>query len=161
MPPKLSRKDAPEVTILKFKRQKTTYALPITGTLSLEELKSSLTTAINSSGGLNINDNEPANEDDIVVPKSELVDEDDIPVPKSEYLEEDASNIEENDSNSVTVTSSSIRLAVPKDKTQPYENQWIQLTDGLVEDLKFGDYDILAFAYEQEEFYITEAIYED
>lgn len=128
---------------------------------------SHLVDVLNGSGGLHLKEvDEDA--DGIAVPKSEhLDDDDDIVVPKSEYLDED--DVVVNDASAgadsvkvESVSSDDIRIAVAKDKTTPYANEWLELSDdSMVTSLEFKDYMVLAFAYGDEEFYITEGVYDE
>lgn len=110
--------------------------------------------AINSSGGLLLEDNEEPDA---------LDEEDEIDVPKSDYMEEVDIKEEPGLAPKKIVDVKDITLAVPKDKAAPYDNQWIELADEQNFDLiKFSDYDLIAFKYVDDENYaIVEANYED
>lgn len=132
----MSRKKNPTVTILKFKKGKSTYTLPV----SLEELGAprlaavvdKLVDVINQSGGL---------KDD---------DDDDIDIPESDFAPEAPS-----------LSADRVSVAVPKDKSAPYDNQWIALDEDTFEELVWADYDVLAFRCGDEDFHIVEPNYED
>ncbi|KAG2731279.1 hypothetical protein G9P44_005695 [Scheffersomyces stipitis] len=156
MPPK--SKKISSISIIKFKRGKYTYVIPIEfeaeGAKTLENIKRLLIEAIVASGGLTLIEEDPLPEDE------EDLDEDNIPVPKSEYIQD------EEDIDNPNIISElapiDIRLAVPKDKTNPYGNEWIELDDNKLANIDFNDYDILAFAYGTEEsFEVIEAAYEE
>lgn len=91
------------------------------------------------------------------------LEKDDIVVPKSEYLTENNNEDEQPNSTNIVknISPNDIRLAIPKDKTSPYDNEWVEITDDLVfDELTFNDYDILAFAYKTDDrFYVEEATY--
>lgn len=116
---------------------------------------------IEQSGGIHLVEDETNEADDIEIPKSEFIDEDDqIEVPKSEFAE----NVDdEADDNKVfKIAPEDIRIAVPKDKSSPYANEWIELfKDSDLSSLVFNDYDIIAFAYLEEPFNVVEAAYEE
>lgn len=159
-PPKLTEKINP-ITILKFKRHKVTYMVTVdlstkTGK-SVKSFQALLSNMVNHTGGLQKNEVEdiPMDEDNIEVPKSEFLDDEneDIEVPESEF----ASNIDEKS----MIVDKQIRLAIPKDKTQPYINEWVELQDSILVDIQFNDYDILAFAIDDENFEIIESAYEE
>lgn len=154
-----------KITILKFKNSKSTYMIPIDleakNAQTLTNFKKLLANIINQSGG--IPDEEamedieiPKSEfidDDIEIPKSEFIDDDDIDVPKSELIDDEASKDQ--------INANDLRIATPKDKTSPYNNEWIEIDDDILNDLTFKDYDILAFALEDQPFNIVEAAYEE
>ncbi|PVH20082.1 hypothetical protein CXQ85_001861 [Candidozyma haemuli] len=122
------------VTILKFKRSRSTYSIPLIldkKTLNQETLITALKNAINSSGGLRIVDNLD-------------VDEEGIPPPEEEGVE---------------VTAEDLSLALPKDRSAPHENQWYPVEDDKqLEDLVFNDYDLIAFKFaDDQEFRIEES----
>lgn len=165
------------ITILKFKRHRTTYTLAVDpavkNALSFDGLRQSLTQAINSSGGLLLVDedgeNEDIDEDDIVVPKSELMD-DAEPANEPVDVKLETEDGSESKLHVTNVTSGQkqvqfdeIELAVPRDKTAPYDNQWIELNSGTdLDTIGFADYDIVAFRCAGEEsFSIVEAAYDD
>ncbi|KAK6458274.1 uncharacterized protein RJT20DRAFT_126258 [Scheffersomyces xylosifermentans] len=161
MPPKSKASKQNTISILKFKRGKTTYVIPfdtsVKSALSLDNLKASLADAIVASGGLELVEKDepqdPIGDDD-------EIDEDDIPVPKSEF-EDDMLEID--DPNVVKdVSAVDIRLAVPRDKTTPYSNDWLEVDDSALSSIEFNDYDILAFSYGTEDnFNIIEAAYDE
>ncbi|KAK6203417.1 uncharacterized protein RJT21DRAFT_27126 [Scheffersomyces amazonensis] len=167
MPPK-SKPIIASITILKFKRGRATYVFPIdlqqSKAQTLENFKSLLSKAINASGGLSIVDDEP-------IPVDE--DEDDeeanipIPIPKPEYMEDIDIDTDDNSNSNPNiikkVESSQLRLAIPKDKSSPYENEWIELLDDTtLSSIIFNDYDILAFAYGNDDpFDVIEAAFEE
>ena len=149
--------DISKETIIKYKRSKCTYVayvdLHLKSQQSVSNLVSHLVDILNASGGLQLTEAE----DDIEV--------DDIPIPKSEYLDDVTVKSESNGGDPVkveTVSSSDIRLAIAKDKTNPYANEWIELTeDSTVASIDLKDYVMLAFAYGDEDFYVTEAVYDE
>lgn len=124
---------------------------------SVKSFQALLSNMVNHTGGLQKNEVEdiPMDEDNIEVPKSEFLDDEneDIEVPESEF----ASNIDEKS----MIVDKQIRLAIPKDKTQPYINEWVELQDSILVDIQFNDYDILAFAIDDENFEIIESAYEE
>lgn len=133
--------------------------------ISLDSLKSLLVDAINSTGGIEQEEDvieipklkyDDDIEDDIEVPKSEF--EDDIEVPKSEY---DDMLIEEDKVEGKKVNIEEVVIAVPRDKKLPYENQWIIVDEDSLSKLKFNDYDILAFGVGDERLFIVEATFEE
>ena len=74
-------------------------------------------------------------------------DEEDIAVPKSEYIDDvDEIKEEVQDESAITkVLVDDIRVAYPKDSTQPYSNNWIELSeDSDIAELSLKDFDILA-----------------
>ncbi|CAH6723436.1 hypothetical protein CLIB1444_15S01244 [[Candida] jaroonii] len=141
-----------KITILKFKNSKSTYMIPIDleakNAQTLTNFKKLLANIINQSGGI---PDEEAMED-IEIPKSEFID-DDIEIPKSELIDDEASKDQ--------INANDLRIATPKDKTSPYNNEWIEIDDDILNDLTFKDYDILAFALEDQPFNIVEAAYEE
>ncbi|EGW30345.1 uncharacterized protein SPAPADRAFT_52437 [Spathaspora passalidarum NRRL Y-27907] len=147
MPPKKSTVNL--ITVLKFKRSRITYTIPFTSTTSLQHLKQQVADAINNSGG--VQSDEPERE-----PVDEEDDEENIPVPKSEFIE----NGEEEQAE-VLVTPEQLRIAVPQDMSSPYDNQWLELDDSMLQKIKFKDYNILAFGVDDEPFDIVEAAYEE
>ncbi|EMG45720.1 Vacuolar protein sorting-associated protein, putative [Candida maltosa Xu316] len=62
-----------------------------------------------------------------------------------------------------TVNPNGIRIAIPQDKSSPYDNKWKEISvDDHLEDLGLKDYDILSFAYgEHDQFEIIEPAYEE
>lgn len=152
-PPK--KKTENTSTILKLKRYTSTFILTIEPSHSLEDIKYQLCNIINNSGGLPaIQDLEVKNED-----------EEDIAVPKSEYID-DVDEIKEevqDESAIAKVLVDDIRVAYPKDSTQPYSNNWIELSeDSDIAELSLKDFDILAFAYgSEEQIEIVEPAYEE
>ena len=130
------------------------------GSLSLKNFTSSLSKAIEQSGGL------PLIEED---EETNKLDEDDIEVPKSEYIDNQENDrmMEDNEQDSKNmiqdVKAEDLILALPKDKTSPYDNKWIEITDdSSISSLKFNDYDIIAFKHvEDDAFFISEAAYDE
>ena len=112
-------------------------------------MKEQIVKSIMLTGGLKLNDSEPLGED-----------EDDIPVPKSEFMEDEP---QDDSTNTITnVTAQDLKLAIPKDKTSLFDKNWIELeNDSSLAKLVFNDYDTIVFAYKDEYFYVTEAIYND
>ncbi|KAI5956793.1 hypothetical protein KGF54_000410 [Candida jiufengensis] len=159
-------KTVADITILKLKNGKLTYTLTLKQ-ITITTIQQELANAINNSGGLQTSSikEELDEEEDIPVPKSEfdqeikqedddMLDEDNIPVPKSEFEIN-----EEIDSNTIKVEAESLRFAFPKDNSSPYDNKWIELDDENFSDIDFKDFQILAFATnEDEEFNIIEAV---
>lgn len=130
------------------------------GSLSLKNFKSSLAKSIEQSGGLSlIEEDEETNN----------LNEDDIEVPKSEYIDnmENDGMVEDNEEHSKNiiqdVKADDLVLALPKDKTSPYDNKWIEITDdSSISSLKFNDYDIIAFKHaDDDKIFISEAAYDD
>lgn len=149
------------MTILKFKRHRCTYTLPFTfpnkSSITVDHLVTQLIDAINNSGGLLLEDKDDASYDN-------EINEDDIEVPKSELIDDDGDvKLEEgSDDNKKSVTKNEVSIAIPKDKSSPYDNQWIPIDDANLKDLIFNDYDILAFKYVNDgDFEVIEAAYED
>ncbi|KAI5964518.1 hypothetical protein KGF57_001010 [Candida theae] len=161
------------LTILKLKRVKLTYMLTLT-TITLNNIRDELAEAINNSGGL------PGSQDDEkglaqrareaeggVEVEQDLMDEDSIPVPKSEF-DVVESGIGSGDK---TVTGSKdvqfvdaveLSIAVPRNASAPYDNEWIELTEGNIDEVEFKDYCILAFKTSTDDkFEIVEAAYDD
>lgn len=139
--------------ILKFKRSNSTYIIyTSSNNLSIDHLKDQLLQSIKLTGGLKLNDNEPVIED-----------EDDIPVPKSELMEDEPQEELQVAHDAITnVTPDDFKLAIPKDKTALFDNNWIELVDdSSVAKLVFNDYDVIVFAYQDEDFYVTEAVYDE
>ncbi|CUM47390.1 unnamed protein product [Debaryomyces tyrocola] len=164
-PPKLSKTSKTnQITIIKFKRNKSTYVLPLDlntkASLSLENFKSSLAKAIEQSGGISL-----VEEDE----ETNKLDEDDIEVPKSEYIDnmENDGMMEDNEEDFKNmiqdVKADNLILALPKDKTSPYDNNWIEITDdSSISSLKFNDYDVIAFKHvDDDRFFISEAAYDE
>jgi hypothetical protein len=59
------------------------------------------------------------------------------------------------------VSPSLLRLAVPKDKANPYANEWLEVNDPDLAAVAFADYAIVAFAHLDEPFAVVEAAYEE
>lgn len=59
------------------------------------------------------------------------------------------------------VSPSLLRLAVPKDKANPYANDWLEVSDPDLAAVAFADYAIMAFAHLDEPFAVVEAAYEE
>ncbi|CAK7892136.1 hypothetical protein CAAN1_01S07074 [[Candida] anglica] len=167
MPPKLKAKPV-LVTILKFKRKRTTYSIPFNLSekkVTLDWFISTLKDTIESSGGLQddndtteLGENNLENEDDldIEIPKSELIDE-----PELELSEPTPETLTPAPA-SAPLIQSKLKLAIAKDKTAPYDNNWVELTtDDQLSAIIFNDYDILAFSYDDEPFHIVEAAYDE
>lgn len=98
------------------------------------------------------------NEDDldIEIPKSELIDE-----PELELSEPTPETLTPAPA-SAPLIQSKLKLAIAKDKTAPYDNNWVELTtDDQLSAIIFNDYDILAFSYDDEPFHIVEAAYDE
>lgn len=147
---------------MKFKNSKSTYVIPIDlevkNAQTLSNFKNLLANIINQSGGI---PDEEAMED-IEIPKSEFLD-DDIEVLKSEFIDDDIEPKSEfiDEESKDQVNANDLRIATPKDKTAPYNNEWIEIDDNIISDLTFKDYDILAFALPDQPFNIVEAAYEE
>ena len=92
-------------------------------------------------------------------------DEEDIAVPKSEYIDNvDEIKEEVQDESAIAkVLVDDIRVAYPKDSTQPYSHNCIELSeDSDIAELSLKDFDILAFAYgSEEQIEIVEPAYEE
>lgn len=130
-PPKKSQIS---ITIIKFKRSRSTYSIPLAldvkKNLTLKYFTNAVVHAINSSGGLRLVDNEdPADQVDI-----------------QEGLQ---------------VTSGDIQLALPKNKENPYDNVWFPVDDDLsLQTVVFNDYDLIAFKFEDDQdFHIEQLEY--
>ncbi|EGV62566.1 hypothetical protein PSN45_000245 [Yamadazyma tenuis] len=160
MPPKLVDKRK-QVTILKFKRGKSTYVVPIEfSTKSFQTLQNRLLDIINNSGGLTLSEDEPMMED-----------EDDIKVPKSEFIDEEEETGETDIKDAIMkdspppqtriVKAGELAIGLPRDKTSPYSNDWVTVDDTILSTIEFNDYDILAFAVDGEPFNVVEAAYEE
>lgn len=160
------------MTLLKFKRNKATYVLPIDlhlkSQLKVKNFVTHLVKAINNSGGLLIEESviegEGEDDNDIPIPKSEYIEEneDDIPIPESEFNDGDEKIDIEETKPLAQVTEEEITLAIPQDKTSPYSNKWIELSDSSIAEIEFHDYDVLGFKYVTDsDFNIIEAVYND
>ncbi|XYA01782.1 hypothetical protein QA089_004345 [Meyerozyma guilliermondii] len=154
-PPK--QKKTADVTILKLKRAKTTYilTLPLAPTKSTYNLiKESLVHIINESGGL-----KPEDEGDDTAQDEEMIkDEEDIEIPKSEFTDE----LGEKPETGINVEIDGLSIALPKDKSAPYDNNWIEVDEGTLAGVTFTDYDIVAFKYvDDPDFQVVEAAYEE
>ncbi|CUM64301.1 LOW QUALITY PROTEIN: uncharacterized protein PRCAT00001901001 [Priceomyces carsonii] len=158
-PPKTSK--ISQLTILKFKRDRTTWVIPLDLTIknnfTLKVFKEKLKESINSSGGLIINDSESRASDYEAENEEEMA----IPVPKSGYADEMDVALDDDLNVVHQIGIEEIRLAIPKDKLSPYDNQWIELhEDESLQRILFSDYDIIAFRYTGDEnFTIREAAY--
>lgn len=109
------------VTIVKFKRARTTYVVPLTLTvkknLTREYFVGNLVQAINASGGLRLVDDDPV---------------EDLPI----------------EDGGLEVSASDIELAFPKAKDSPYNNQWVPIHgDDSIEKVVLNDYDLIAFKF--------------
>lgn len=126
MPPK------PQITIIKFKRSRTTYVVPLVldkKNLLREYFLESLVEAINSSGGLRLVDIDGG---------------EDVPLDEDDGLQ---------------VTSPDLELAFPKSKESPYDNEWIPIEDDLsLKTVVLNDYDILAFKFADDEHFRVEQL---
>lgn len=158
---------------MKFKCAKVTYVIPIDLTTktarNVNNIKQLLCTMINQSGGL------PSSAETGPDFKRDDEDEDLIEVPKSEFIEDDNDDNDENNttgdiamkeeddnsSTSMKVDIDQLKLAIPKDKTAPYSNNWIELDNSILQEVALNDYDILAFAIDDELFEIIEAAYDE
>lgn len=131
--------------------------LPL-ATITLDNIRNDLATAINNSGGIPSKD-----ETDEIKRENEeenLMDEDSIPVPKSEFevVEQDVSV---NGSDVQHVDPEELRVAIPRNRSSPYDNEWIELTNDNINEIEFKDYDILAFTTgSDDQFAIVEAAYD-
>ncbi|KAK6460137.1 hypothetical protein DFJ63DRAFT_338829 [Scheffersomyces coipomensis] len=152
----------PVITILKFKRGRATYVLTFdlsqSKTLTVQVFKQKLAQIIKSSGGLAIEDADPISAD---LDGDQDIDEESIPVPKPEFMED--IEIEDDPNIIKEVNAAELRIAVPKDKASPYDNEWIEISDdSTLASLIFNDYDIIAFAYgEEDTFDVIEAAFEE
>lgn len=128
--------------------------------LSLKNFKDSLAKSIEQSGGISLveEDEEPnkLDEDDIEVPKSEFINN----LENEGMMEE---NIEDTKNIIQDLKADDLVLALPKDKTSPYDNNWIEITDdSSISSLQFNDYDIIAFKHvDDDTFFIAEAAYDE
>lgn len=128
--------------------------------MSLKNFKASLAKSIEQSGGLSFDKEDEA---------TDKLDEDDIEVPKSEYIDnlENDKMADDNEGESKNIIqylkADDLMLALPKDKTSPYDNKWIEITDdSSIANLKFNDYDVIAFKHvEEDAFFISEAAYDE
>lgn len=161
---------ANQITIIKFKRATATYVIPLKFDaklpLTVYDLKTKLIKAIELCGGLTLVETEKiVLEDDIEVPKSEFLDEEREQPEEDEEEEvvvedDDRLQIDENVVKNVSIED--IKLAIPQDKSNAYDNKWIEIkTDEELQDLTFNDYDIIAFSYRDLNFEIVEATYDD
>lgn len=129
---------------------------------TIENFVTTLIQVIEQSGGLLLLDNEVAAVGDDVE-----INEDDIEIPQSEFIDGDeetsSKNLTEDESERIlTLSSEDIKIAVPKDKTNPYSNNWIEISsDADLSSLVFNDYDIISFSYSGEPFTVVEAAYEE
>lgn len=129
--------------------------------LTLEQLKNELVLAVNSTGGfedeadenpIDLSGEEPLDDNDEQI--NDDID-DNIVMPNSEF-------IRKNYTKKIPMVADGLKLAIPQDKTAPYSNQWIELTDEILEGIEFRDYDIIAFSYtEFDHFFIKEPVYDD
>lgn len=134
---------------------------------STNNFKQLLCKMINQSGGLKLEDDEPApipvdeedeDEDAIEVPKSEFIDDDD----NDDNNGNDINMNEEDDTKStLLVETTQLKLGIPKDKTAPYNNEWIEVDDSNLKEVTFNDYDIIAFGIDDEPLQIIEAAYDE
>lgn len=154
-PPK--QKKTADVTILKLKRAKTTYilTLPLAPTKSTYNLiKELLVHIINESGGLKPEDEGDQDEEMIK-------DDEDIEIPKSEFADE-LDNDNQKPETGINVEIDDLSIALPKDKSAPYDNNWIEVDEGTLAGVTFTDYDIVAFKYvDDPDFQVVEAAYEE
>ncbi|SGZ54563.1 CIC11C00000003547 [Sungouiella intermedia] len=122
----------PQITIIKFKRSRTTYVVPLVldkKNLLREYFLESLVEAINSSGGLRLVDIDGG---------------EDVPLDEDDGLQ---------------VTSPDLELAFPKSKESPYDNEWIPIEDDLsLKTVVLNDYDILAFKFADDEHFRVEQL---
>lgn len=109
---------------------------------------------INESGGL-------VEQDENNVNTQVLKDEDDdIEIPASEFADEQ-NEITKSEPGK-TVVSEELSIALPKDKSAPYDNNWIEVDDATLSGITFADYDILAFKHvDDADFQVIEAAYEE
>lgn len=147
MPPKTDK--TAKLTVIKFKRGKSTYVIPLdlSKNKKMKDFKSSLASMINESGGLSNDDDDMDQDQDL-----------DIEVPQSELIDQETQTV---NPQTITVSDKELKIATPKDKTNPYSNQWIEIDEAILDELSFNDYDILAFATQEEEFHVIEAAYEE
>lgn len=152
--PKKASSDAERLTILKFKRKKTTYVLPVNvDRTDLTSLISQLCNIINRSGGLFLE--EPNNNSE----------EDYLSIPESAYIEQDGGAQTEDPKklSGLHVESSDLTVALPEDKSSPYTNSWKQINKNEeFKEISFSDFDILAFKYTSDsDYYIEESAYDE
>lgn len=159
-PPK--QKKSADVTILKLKRAKTTYllTLPLAPTKSTYNLiKELLVHIINESGGLKPEDE--GNDQDMAKDEEMVKDDEDIEIPKSEFADE-LGDDNQTPETGINVEIDDLSIALPKDKSAPYDNNWIEVDEGTLAGVTFTDYDIVAFKYvDDPDFQVVEAAYEE
>ncbi|CAD1813656.1 hypothetical protein FOB58_005183 [Candida parapsilosis] len=155
--PKPFKSKQATITILKIKSGKLTYLLPLE-TITLDNIRNGLALGITNSGGIPTQDeNEDIKRENR---EQDLMDEDNIPVPKSEF--EVVEDLREVDGTTQHVDPEELRIAFPRDRSSPYANEWIELTEENIDEVEFKDYDILAFTTStRDDFAIVEAAYDD
>lgn len=145
------------MTILKLKRAKTTYILtlplaPAKSTYNL--IKELLVHIINESGGLKPEDEEEPKDED-------MAKDEDIEIPKSEFEDELGPDSQKPEPG-INVQLDDLSIALPKDKSAPYDNNWIEVDEGTLAGVTFTDYDIVAFKYiDDPDFHVVEAAYDE
>lgn len=133
-----------------MKKKSTTYIVTINSTSTLIDIKTQLVNIMEQSGGL-------SSIDEVV----DELDEEDIEIPKSDIIEED--NMDEIKSEGNELDINEIRLAIPNDVSDPYSNNWKEIKeDDDISEFNLKDYSIIAFAYgPEDEFVITEPAFEE
>ena len=125
----------------------------------MDNIRNDLATVINNSGGLSkdedVNEIKQEHEGEV-----DLMDEDSIPVPKSEF--EVVDSVSGSSDEVKRVDPEELKIAVPRDASSPYDNEWIELTEENIDEVEFKDYDILAFTTAaDDEFEIVKAEYDE
>jgi len=135
-PPKSSNPKQGPLTIVKFKQMKTTlvfYLQP--GELSLNYLKESAKSALRLTGGLDLYEKDPQTGKYDFLKRVDVVSDFDL---------------------------DDLKLAIPKDKQDPYANNWIEIVDeDALLKITFKDFDIIAIGYKDNGFFAVEPDFED
>lgn len=122
-------------------------------------VKQSLYSIIVQSGGIAVNeeDIEEGIEEDIEVPKSEFIDE-----GEGGGGDEGGDSGGDSGTDKLQFNHHDLKLAIPKDKTSPYSNDWIDISpETNLGDANFSDYDIVGFSIGDEPVHIIEPAYEE
>ena len=125
----------------------------------MDNIRNDLATVINNSGGLpkdeDVNEIKQEHEGEV-----DLMDEDSIPVPKSEF--EVVESVSGSSDEVKHVEPEELKIALPRDASSPYDNEWIELTEENIDEVEFKDYDILAFtSTADDKFEIVKAEYDE
>ena len=125
----------------------------------MDNIRNDLATVINNSGGLSkdedVNEIKQEHEGEV-----DLMDEDSIPVPKSEF--EVVESVSGSSDEVKHVEPEELKIALPRDASSPYDNEWIELTEENIDEVEFKDYDILAFtSTADDKFEIVKAEYDE